>query len=321
MKLFSSMLLVGTLLLGSGAPAQAQDYPSRPVQVLIGFPPGGSSDIVGRYVMQKMTDLTGNQFVVENRTGAGGNLAFAAVAAAKPDGYTLLFSTPGIAINPSLYKKVSYKLEDFTPIALVGDAPLVLLAGVKAPVKTVNELVIAGKSKPDAIRFASSGNGSSSHLSMDVLRNMTGMQYIHIPYRGGGTAMIDLMSGDVDVTMQPIAESVPYLKDPRVIALGQTGSKRAVIAPDIPTIEQAGIKGYASTTWYMLLGPANLPAQVVQYIQKNISTVLKMPEVKARLEASGLDVINGDSAQTKEFLYAEYKKWGELIKASGTVIE
>jgi len=128
-----------------------------------------------------MTDLTGNQFVVENRTGAGGNLAFAAVAAAKPDGYTLLFSTPGIAINPSLYKKVSYKLEDFTPIALIGDAPLVLLAGVKSPVKTVNELVAAGKSKPDAIRFASSGNGSSSHLSMDVLRNMTGMQYIHIP--------------------------------------------------------------------------------------------------------------------------------------------
>lgn len=321
MKRLSSMILLGCLSLALGLPAQAQEYPSRPVQVLIGFPPGGSSDIVGRYIMQKMTDLTGNQFVVENRTGAGGNLAFAAVAAAKPDGYTLLFSTPGIAINPSLYKKVSYKLEDFTPIALVGDAPLVLLAGVKSPVKTVDTLVAAGKSKPDAIRFASSGNGSSSHLSMDVLRNMTGMQYIHIPYRGGGTAMIDLMSGDVDVTMQPIAESVPYLKDPRVVALGQTGTKRAVIAPDVPTIQEAGIKGYASTTWYMLLGPANMPPQVVQYIQKNISTVLKMPEVKARLEASGLDVINGDSAETKAFLYAEYKKWADLIKASGTVIE
>ena len=321
MKRLSSMILLGCLSLALGLPAQAQEYPSRPVQVLIGFPPGGSSDIVGRYIMQKMTDLTGNQFVVENRTGAGGNLAFAAVAAAKPDGYTLLFSTPGIAINPSLYKKVSYKLEDFTPIALVGDAPLVLLAGVKSPVKTVDALVGAGKSKPDAIRFASSGNGSSSHLSMDVLRNMTGMQYIHIPYRGGGTAMIDLMSGDVDVTMQPIAESVPYLKDPRVVALGQTGTKRAVIAPDVPTIQEAGIKGYASTTWYMLLGPANMPPQVVQYIQKNISTVLKMPEVKARLEASGLEVINGDSAETKAFLYAEYKKWADLIKASGTVIE
>ena len=321
MKIFSTTILLACLSLGGIFSAQAQEYPTRPVQVLIGFPPGGSSDIVGRYVMQKMSDLTGNQFVVENRTGAGGNLAFAAVAAAKPDGYTLLFSTPGIAINPSLYKKVSYKLEDFTPIALVGDAPLVLLAKAKLPIKNVNDLVLAGKSKPDAIRFASSGNGSSSHLSMDVLRNMTGMQYIHIPYRGGGTAMIDLMSGDVDVTMQPIAESVPYLKDPRIVALGQTGSKRAAIAPNIPTIEQAGIAGYASTTWYMLLGPANMPPQVVQYIQKNISAVLKMPEVKARLEASGLDVINGDTEQTKEFLYAEYKKWAALIKASGTVIE
>jgi hypothetical protein len=321
MKLFSSLLLLACLSFSFGSHAQAQDYPARPVQVLIGFPPGGSSDIIGRYIMQKMTELTGGQFVVENRTGAGGNIAFAAAAAAKPDGYTLLFSTPGIAINPSLYKKVNYKLEDFTPIALVGDAPLVLLAGVKSPVKTVSELVAAGKSKPDAIRFASSGNGSSSHLSMDVLRNMTGMQYIHIPYRGGGAAMIDLMSGDVDVTMQPIAESVPFLKDPRVIALGQTGSKRAAIAPNIPTIAEAGINGYASTTWYMLLGPANMPQQVVQYIQKNISTVLKMPEVKAKLEASGVDVINGDSAQAKAFLDAEYKKWADLIKISGTVIE
>lgn len=321
MKILSSLVLLGCLSVNSMVGAQTLDYPTRSVQVLIGFPPGGSSDIVGRYVMQKMSDLTGKQFVVENRTGAGGNIAFAAVAAAKPDGYTLLFSTPGIAINPSLYKKVSYKLDDFTPIALIGDAPLVLLANAKSPIKNINDLVAAGKSKPDAIRFASSGNGSSSHLSMDVLRNMTGMQYIHIPYRGGGTAMIDLMSGDVDVTMQPIAESVPYLKDPRIVALGQTGSKRAVIAPDIPTIEQAGIKGYASTTWYMLLGPANMSPQVVQYIQKNISTVLKMPEVKARLEAAGLDVINGDSAQTKEFLNAEYKKWQALIKASGTVIE
>lgn len=321
MKLFSACVMFGCLLFNGMGVVHAQDYPSRPVQVLIGFPPGGSSDIVGRYVMQKMSDLTGKQFVVENRTGAGGNLAFAAVASAKPDGYTLLFSTPGIAINPSLYKKVSYKLEDFTPIALVGDAPLVLLANAKLPIKNVQDLVTAGKAKPDAIRFASSGNGSSSHLSMDVLRNMTGMQYIHIPYRGGGTAMVDLMSGDVDVTMQPIAESVPYLKDARIVALGQTGAKRASIAPNIPTIAEAGIKGYASTTWYMLLGPANMPAPIVQYIQKNISTVLKMPEVKARLESAGLDVINGDTEQTKAFLFAEYKKWADLIKASGTVIE
>ena len=151
MKIISSLVLLGCLSISNVVNAQTLEYPTRSVQVLIGFPPGGSSDIVGRYVMQKMSDLTGKQFVVENRTGAGGNIAFAAVAAAKPDGYTLLFSTPGIAINPSLYKKVSYKLDDFTPIALIGDAPLVLLANAKSPIKNVIDLVAAGKNKPDAI--------------------------------------------------------------------------------------------------------------------------------------------------------------------------
>lgn len=321
MKLLSTLILAATITSGLSVPVCAQDYPTRPVQVLVGFPPGGSADIVGRYVMQKMTEITGDQFVVENRTGAGGNLAFAATAAAKPDGYTLVFSTPGIAINPSLYKKVSYSLADFTPIALIGEAPLVLLANAKLPIKSISDLVAAGKTKPDAIRFASSGNGSSSHLAMDVLRNMTGMQYMHIPYRGGGPALLDVMSGEVDVTMLPISESMAYVRDGRVIALGQTGVKRSSIAKDIPTIEEEGIKGYASTTWYMVLGPANLPTNVVTYIQTNLSRALKMPDLQKKLEASGVSIINGDSVQAKAFLKAEYEKWAKLIKASGTMIE
>jgi tripartite-type tricarboxylate transporter receptor subunit TctC len=321
MKLFPTLILSTVICTGVGSPAYAQDYPTHPVQVLVGFPPGGSSDILGRYIMQKLSEITGNQFVVENRTGAGGNLAFAATAAAKPDGYTLLFSTPGIAINPSLYKKVSYSLADFTPIALVGDAPLVLLANVKLPIKSLGDLVAAGQKKPDAIRFASSGNGSSSHLAMDVLRNATGMQYMHIPYRGGGPAMLDVMSGEVDVTMQPISESMTYVRDGRLIALGQTGAKRSSIAKDIPTIEEAGVQGYSSTTWYMVLGPANLPAPIVTYIQTQLSRALKKPDLQAKLEASGLNVINANPAQTKAFLDAEYEKWKKIIQASGTVIE
>lgn len=321
MKLLSKLMLAALMSAGLVAGSCAQGYPSRPVQVLVGFPPGGSADIVGRLIMQKMTDLTGNQFVVENRTGAGGNLAFSGTAAAKPDGYTLLFSTPGIAINPSLYKKVSFTLEDFTPIALIGEAPLVLLANAKLPIKTIADLVAEGKAKPDAIRFASSGNGSSSHLAMDVLRHMSGMGYMHIPYRGGGPALVDVMSGQVDVTMLPISESMSYIRDGRVVALGQTGKTRSPIAPDIPTIEEAGIKGYFSTTWYMVLGPANLPPNVVDYIQGNLSKVLKMPELQEKLQAAGVSIINGDSKDAKAFLYAEYARWRELIKASGTVIE
>jgi hypothetical protein len=233
----------------------------------------------------------------------------------------LLFSTPGIAINPSLYKKVNFKIEDFTTIALIGEAPLVLLANAKLPIKTINDLVTMGKTKPDAIRFASSGNGSSSHLAMDVLRHMTGMQYLHIPYRGGGPALVDVMSGEVDVTMLPISESMPYVRDGRVIALGQTGVTRSTIAKDMPTIEEAGVKGYASTTWYMVLGPANLPASVVSYIQKQLSNVLQIPDLRDKVEAAGVSIINGDAAKAQAFLDSEYKKWAALIKASGTVIE
>ena len=321
MKRFTSLSIAALLCLSLWAPVSAQDYPARTVQVLVGFPPGGSADIVGRLIMQKLSDLTGKQFVVENRTGAGGNLAFAATATAKADGYTLLFSTPGIAINPSLYKKVNFKIEDFTPIALIGEAPLVLLANAKLPIKTINELVAMGKTKPDAVRFASSGNGSSSHLAMDVLRHMTGMQYLHIPYRGGGPALVDVMSGEVDVTMLPISESMPYVRDGRVIALGQTGATRSAIAKDMPTIEEAGIKGYASTTWYMVLGPASLPVNVVSYLQAQLANVLQVPDLREKVEAAGVSIINGDSVKAKLFLEAEYKKWAALIKASGTVIE
>lgn len=309
-----------TLALGL-APAIAQDYPARPVQVIVAFPAGGSADIVGRHVMQKLSEATGGSFVVENRTGAGGNIAFAATAAAKPDGYTLLFSTPGIAINPSLYKKANYKLEDFTPIALIGEAPLVLLANPSLPYKTVNELVAFGKTKPDAVRFASSGNGSSSHLAMDVLRSMTGMQYLHVPYRGGGPAMLDVIAGQVDVTMLPISESMPYVRDGRLRALGQTGAKRSPIAPDMPTIEESGIKGYSSTTWYMVLGPAGMPRALVSTIQGQLDRVLKMPDLQEKLKAAGVSVMNGNSEEANAFLQSEYKKWAGLIKASGTIIE
>ncbi|MBT2300757.1 tripartite tricarboxylate transporter substrate binding protein [Variovorax paradoxus] len=318
-KLWLAAAAIGAA--GLAAPAVAQDYPTRPVQVIVAFPAGGSADIVGRHVMQKLSETTGGSFVVENRTGAGGNIAFAATAAAKPDGYTILFSTPGIAINPSLYKKANYKLEDFTPIALIGEAPLVLLANPKLPIKSVNDLVEAGKRKPDAIRFASSGNGSSSHLAMDVLRSMTGMQYLHVPYRGGGPAMLDVIAGQVDVTMLPISESMPYVRDGRLVSLGQTGAKRSPIAPDMPTIEEAGVKGYSSTTWYMVLGPAGMPRNVVTALQTQLDRVLKMPDLQEKLKGAGVSVINGNSEEASAFLQSEYKKWAGLIKASGTIIE
>lgn len=321
MKITMTLLLVCLQWFIQCGYAQAQDYPNRPVQVLIGFPPGGSADILGRHIMQKVSEVSGRSFLVENRTGAGGNLAFSAVALAKPDGYTLLFSTPGIAINPSLYKKINYKIEDFTPIALIGDAPLVLSANPALPIKSVSDLIAVAKKSPDSIRFASSGNGSSSHLAMDVIRAMTGIQYIHIPYRGGGAAMLDVISGQADITMQPITETMPYVKDGKLRPLGQTGLKRSLIAPEIPTIDEAGVKGYSTTTWYMVLGPANLPKNIVQYLQTEILKAVNSPEVKEKLLASGVTIVNGGPSEAKELLYSDYKKWADRIKSSGTVIE
>jgi tripartite-type tricarboxylate transporter receptor subunit TctC len=312
--------LLGALGLCAALGSAAQGYPDRPVRVMVGFPAGGSADIVGRHVMGKVAELTGKPFVIENRTGAGGNLAFVAVATAPPDGLTLLFSTPGIAINTSLYRKAGFKVEDFTPIALVGEAPLVLLANPTRPYKTVPELVELSKKKPDEIRFASSGNGSSSHLAMDVLRAMTGMNYVHVPYRGGGPAMTDTMSGQTDVTMLPIAESMPYVRDGRLRSLGQTGSRRSQIAPDMPTIGES-IKGYSSTTWYMLLGPAGMPPETIAWLQREVARALNTPELREKLKEAGVDVINGNAAEATAFLHAEQKRWAERIKASGTLID
>ena len=318
--LIAHALTASLCVLAPLAALAQSSYPARPVQVLVGFPAGGSADIVGRHVMGKVAEITGKSFVIENKTGAGGNLAFTGVASAKPDGYTLLFSTPGIAINPSLYRKAGFKSEDFTPIALIGEAPLVLLANPTRPYKSVPELVAESKKRPDEIRFASSGNGSSSHLAMDVLRAMTNMQYLHVPYRGGGPAMTDTMSGQTDVTMLPIAESMPYVRDGRLRSLGQTGAKRSSIAPDMPTIGES-VPGYSSTTWYMVLGPAGLPPEVVTYMQQQIAKALAAPDLKEKLLAAGVDVINGNAAEATAFLNAEQKKWAERIKASGTVIE
>lgn len=301
----------------------SQEYPNRPIQVLVGFPVGGSADIIARQVIQKVSEVIGKPLIVENRTGAGGNIAFLAVANANPDGYSLLFSTPGIAINPHLYKKISYKIEDFIPIILIGEAPLVLLVNSSLPIKSINDLIKASKVKVDAIRFASAGNGSSSHLSMEMLKSYSGLQYLHVPYRGGGgPAIIDVMSGQVDITMIPISGSnMRYIRDPRLRPIGQTGSKRSSSITDIPTIEESGVKEYSSTTWYMILAPANTPNNIIQYLEVSISRAIKTPELQEQLSNNGVTVINGGPNEANKLLQSEYKRWTKLISLSGATLD
>ncbi|WP_326539673.1 Bug family tripartite tricarboxylate transporter substrate binding protein [Pseudorhodoferax sp.] len=314
--------LAASALLPAAAQAQDSNYPTRPIRVLVAFPAGGSADIVGRLVTQTMTQQTGWNFVIDNRPGAGGNLAFETAANAEADGYTLLFSTPGIVINPHLYRKVPYRWEAFAPVGLVGDAPLVLMANPKLPVKTIADLQALSRAKPGTLRFASSGNGSSSHLAMDVLRTMGDISYLHVPYRGGAAAMNDTMAGDLtDLTVQPIAESLPNIRAGRLHALGQTGEKRSPMAPDIPTIAEGGVKDYASTTWYVLLAPAKTPAPLIARLHGALDAALKNPELQDKLAKSGVQVLNAGPQQTADFMAQESRKWAKAIEASGTRID
>jgi tripartite-type tricarboxylate transporter receptor subunit TctC len=315
---FAALLAAACLL---PCVASAQDYPSRPIRVLVGFPAGGASDIVARMVMQKTSEISGYNLVADNRPGAGGNLAFEAAASAPPDGYTLLFSPPGIAINPSLYTKVGFKSGDFKAISLVGEAPLLLMVRNGLPIKTVAELVAASKKSPDAIRFASSGSGSSSHLATEVLKSMTGMQYLHVPYKGGAAAMTDLIGDRVDISMLPISESLPYVRDGRARALGQTGAKRSPIATDIPTIEEGGVKGYSVATWYMLVGPAKMPPAIASQIEKKVDEAMKTAELQNKLKGVGVTVINEGSRAAGEYLESESARWAKIVKATGTHVD
>jgi len=313
--------IVGMLALVAAAPASAQAYPSRPVRMLVAFPAGGSADIVARVLAQRLTDTLGQNVIVDNRPGAGGNLAFEALTRADADGYTILNSTPGIVINPHLYRKVNFRIEDFVAIALVGEAPLLIMANPSLPANTVGELVRLAKAKPGMIRYASAGNGSSSHLATEVLRMMAGIDMMHVPYKGGGPAFQDVIGGQVELTALPIAESLPNVRSKRVKALAQTGGKRSPIAPDIPTVAESGIAGYNVSTWYVVFGPAKLPAEIVNRLHSEIDKALKHPEAQERLKGVGVTINAGNPQQAAAFVKAEYDKWAKVIEKSGAKID
>ncbi len=307
-------------LLGAGI-AFAQSYPAKPVRMLVAFPAGGSADIVARVLAQKLSEAIGQQIIVDNRPGAGGNLAFEALAKAEPDGYTILNSTPGIVINPSLYRKVSFKIEDFVAISLVGEAPLLIMAHPSLPANTIPELVKLAKAKPGAIRYASAGNGSSSHLASEVFRMMAGIDMLHVPYKGGGPALQDVIGGQVEITSLPIAESMPLVRAKRVKAIGQTGSKRSLIAPEVATLDESGVKGYSVTTWYVLFGPAKMPPEIVARLHAELEKLLKRADTQEKFKEVGVDIIGTNPAQAAAFVKSEFEKWAKLIQASGAKVD
>ena len=298
------------------------EYPIKPIHLIVGFSPGGSADTVGRALAEGLSTRLGQPVVVENKAGANGNIAAEYVARSAPDGYVLYFPSIGHAVNASLYKNLPYDpVKDFTAIGAVFSAPNILIVPASSPYKSVNELIAAAKANPGKLTFASSGSGTSVHLSAVLFEKMAKIDMIHVPYKGTGSAMPDVISGQVDMSFPNLPSGLPHVKSGSLRALGVTTAKRSSAAPSIPTIAESGLPGYDMATWYGLVAPANLPLKVRNRINKELQDVLADPKFKDKLIAQGADPMPGTPEQFAVFIKSEIEKWRKLIAQSQITID
>ncbi len=310
-KMFVWMLLCAPML------ALAQpSYPVKPVRILAGFAPGGFADTSARIVAQKLTLSWAQQVVVENRTGANGLIASDVTAKAAPDGYTLFMTSAGLVINPMLYTKMPRDpLKDFTAVSLVADIPNVLVVHPSVPARNVKALLAIAKAKPGTLTQASAGTGSPGHLSGELLQQITQVKFVHVPYKGTGAALIDLLGGHIDLSFPSISASVAQIKEGKLRALGVTKARRVPMLPDVPPISD-GVPGYEVVGWYGIVGPAGMPREVTQKISTEISRMLATPDVHERLLREGAEPIGGTPESFAAFLAQDQAKWARVIKAA-----
>lgn len=306
------------------APLQvlAQAWPSKPVKLVVPYPPGGPTDIVARVVAERLTAQTGQSFIVDNRAGAGGNLGAEAVAKAAPDGYTLLVATTAHAINKSLFKSLNYDVQrDFTPVSLLTQGPLVLVVNPEFPAKNVGELIALAKAKPKSVSFASSGNGQSTHLAAELFASMAGAPMTHVPYKGSAPALNDLIAGQVPLMFDTMLSAMPHVKSGRLRALAITGAQRSPAAPDLPTVAESGLPGYQAYAWNGLLAPAGTPPAVISRLSEELKTALSQHAVQERFGAQGFTATWASPAQVVTFVQSEVEKWGRTVQQSGAKVE
>jgi tripartite-type tricarboxylate transporter receptor subunit TctC len=318
MKNFARILVVSMLVALAIAPARAQDaYPSRPVKIMIAFPVGGLLDTVSRIVGEKLSGLLGQQFIIEARPGAGGTLATAAVAKADPDGYTLMMINDNHALNPSVFRNIPYdSVKDFAPVGFVGYTPLILVANGALPMRNAKELVEAAKQKPGAITYGSVGVGSASHLAGVMLESAAGIQWQHVPYRGGAPALNDLMAGHVNTMFMSPVVSLQHLQSGKLTALALAAPSRLEVLPNVPTMAEQGYPVDASY-WFGLVAPAGTPPAVLAKLEKALAEVLAMPDVRKRLTDMGAIVQPLNGKQFGDYIGAELVKWADLVKKAG----
>ena len=313
--LFSALCPV---LLAAPANAAEQAYPSRPVRVIVPTSPGAGADIVARIFAQKLTENVGQQFIIDNRAGAGANLAAELTAKATPDGYTLFIATPAHAINPSLYNRLSYDiLRDFAPISQMSSGYYVIVVHPSVPAKNVKELIALAKAQPGKLNYASAGPGNATHLAGELFKSLAGVDMFHIAYKGSGPGVIDLVAGQVQVMFPNLTSAISFIKSGKLRALATTGERRAATAPDIPTVIESGLKGYSVIGWYGLSAPAKTPPPIIAKLNAEAVKVLSQPDMKERLAVDGAEPAPSTPAQFAAFIKAETEKWSKVIKNAG----
>jgi len=330
-SLLTTLALAAAAALALPAPASAQSaWPTKPVRIVVPFAAGGTTDILARALAPELQKAFGQPFVVDNKPGAGGNNGAAEVAKSPNDGHTLLMGTVGThAINPALYPKMPYDhVKDFAPVTLVAGVPNVLVVNPamaqKHGIASVADFIKALKANPGKFNMASSGNGTSIHLSGELFKSMSGTFMLHIPYRGSGPALIDLMGGSMDVMFDNLPSAMPHIKSGKLKALAVTSAKRSAAVPDVPTIEEAGgatLKGYEASSWFGLLAPAGTPAEVVSRIQQETAKAMGTPALKERLQSQGAIPSGITPAEFSAFITAETAKWAKVVKASGAKVD
>ena len=313
MRRFAAFALLLALPFVSSWPAAAE-YPDRPVRLIIPFPPGGSNDVVGRLVANQLSEKLGHKVFVDNRGGAGGVLGTEAAATAPPDGYTLLIISIAHAVNPALYKLNYDPIKSFAPISILATGPNVLAVNPQLPVKNVAELLKLAKEKPGELDYASAGVGSFQHLGGELFKLVAGVNLQHVPYKGGGPAMSDVIAGHVKIMFSSLVQTTPFIQSGQLRALGTGGTTRNPVLPDVPTIAEAGVPGYEANNWWGVMAPAGTPQPIIDRIYKDIQEVLKSPELKAAFDREGAAAVTMTSAEFTQYIENEIVKWGRVVK-------
>jgi len=317
----SCAALAAVAILVASPPISAQQYPTKPVKIIVAFAPGGGNDFIARFMAQRLATALGQQFIVENRPGAGGSIGFEAGVRSPPDGYTLTLISNSYTVNPSLYKLKFDPVTDITPVIQISQGPYIVVVHPSLPVKTIQELIALAKSKPGQINFASPGQGTITHLAGELFVSMAGIKVIHIPYKGTGPALTDTIAGQTNVLLGSTAATLPHVRSGRLRALAVTTAKRLPAEPDVPTVAESGVPGYEVILWHGLIGPKGLPRPIVERLNGEVTTVLKLRETAEQLQNDGVSPAGGAPEQFLATIKREIEVWRKVVTDVGVKVE